>query len=231
MTMAIKVREAAVRARSLGPRRAYRALVRRLGYFWGPRLMSAIRKRWVLIRNPHADVRFGKGVYLGPGFSLDAPNRGIFIVGDYVEFRRNFRAELRSGARITIGPGCVFTYDVRMQCYASIEVGARCAIGATFIVDGNHHFRDLSKPMLAQGWDHRPIRIEDDVSIHVFCAIVNSIGERSVIAAGSVVTEPIPPYCLAAGAPAKVRDYFGPDADADGKPAPGNGGRQQGARS
>ena len=34
--------------------------------------------------------------------------------------------------------------------------------------------------------------------------------ERAVIGANSVVTRPIPPYCLAVGAPAKVVEYFGP---------------------
>ena len=67
------------------------------GYYRGPRLMSALRKRWVLFRNPQADIRFEGPVYLGPRFSIHAPNGGSFIVGPGVEFRRGFRCEL--GAR------------------------------------------------------------------------------------------------------------------------------------
>ena len=52
--------------------------------------------------------------------------------------------------------------------------------------------------------------IEDDVQIHSKCTIVNSIGTRSVIGANAVVSRPIPAYCLAAGVPARVIDYFGP---------------------
>src|SRR3984957_20697517 len=79
----------------------------------GPRLMSWIRKRWVLWRNPHARIEFRGPVYLGPRFSLDMPRGGTFIVGPGVEFRRGFRAELGGGdAQITIGAGCAFTYDV-----------------------------------------------------------------------------------------------------------------------
>ena len=50
-----------------------------LGYREGPRLMSALRKRWVLLRHPHAEIRFGRGVYLGPRFSLHMPGEGAFI--------------------------------------------------------------------------------------------------------------------------------------------------------
>lgn len=212
--------------------RAYRGLIRRLGYVWGPRLMSALRKRWVLLRHPHAEVRFGKGVYLGPGFSLQIPNRGSFIIGDYVDFRRGFRAEIVSGGRITIGPGCVFTYDVHMQCSTSIEIGARALMGDCLIVDGNHRYRDISKSMLAQGYDHRPIRIEDDAIIFVQTTIMNSIGEHGAVAANSVVTQPVPAFSLAAGSPATVREYFGPDADlADGGGAVRDARDSQGAHS
>jgi len=77
-------------------RRAYRGVVRRSGYFWAPLLASAIRKRWVLFRNPHADIRFGRYVYLGPGFSLHMPFGGTFIAGDGAEFRRGFRCDGRA---------------------------------------------------------------------------------------------------------------------------------------
>src|SRR5689334_19681673 len=87
--------------------RAYRALPRRIGYFWGPRLMSWLRKRWVLLRHPHADIRFGKHVYLGPRFSLHMPDGGTFITGDIVEFRRGFRAEVGPEGVVSVGTGSV----------------------------------------------------------------------------------------------------------------------------
>jgi acetyltransferase-like isoleucine patch superfamily enzyme len=188
-----------------------RRVPRRLGYVSGPRLMSALRKRWVLLRHPHATVRFDGPVYIGPGFSLHIPDHGTFIVGPGVEFRRNFRAEIYGNGRIAIGAGSYLTYDVILACSTSIEIGERCGLGqCTFVADGSHRYRDLDKPFLAQGYDFRPIRIEDDVQIHSKCTIVNSIGERSVIGANAVVTHPVPAYCMAAGVPARVIDYFGP---------------------
>jgi acetyltransferase-like isoleucine patch superfamily enzyme len=216
MARAREAEEATGRERGVGlPGRAYRSLVRRLGYVWGPRLMSALRKRWVLLRHPHAEIRFGKYVRLGPGFSLDIPDGGAFIVGDAVEFRRGFRAEVHGG-RVTIGPGSVFTYHVLVQCSTSIEIGARCMFGqSTIVIDGNHRFRDLSKPMLQQGYDFRPIRIEDDATVTTKCTIISDIGERAFIGANSVVTEPIPAFTVAAGVPARVLEYFGPESRPD----------------
>lgn len=179
--------------------------------------MSALRKRWILLRHPHATIRFEGAVYLGPGFSLRMPDRGEFIVGPGVEFRRGFHAEVSGNGRITIGPGSVFTHYVLLQCSTSIEIGRRCMFGqSTMVVDGNHRFRDLERPMLAQGYDFTPIIVADDATVTTKCTIMASIGERAFIGANSVVSRPVPPFTLAAGAPARPIDYFGPDG---GEPA------------
>jgi acetyltransferase-like isoleucine patch superfamily enzyme len=192
-------------------RRLIADLPRRVGYVHGPRLMSRLRKWWVLARNPHATVRFTEPVYLGPGFSLHMPDGGSFIAGPACEFRRNFRAEISGDGRIEIGAGTVFTYDVVIQCSTSIAIGERCLFGqATLIVDGNHRYRDLDRPTLAQGYDYRPIRIADDAAIMTKCTIIADVGERCFVGANSVVTKPVPPYTVVAGVPARVLDYFGP---------------------
>ena len=123
--------------------RARRLLVS-VGYVRGPLLMSDLRKRWVLLRNPHATIRFGKGTYLGPGFSLHMPAGGTFVTGEGVDFRRNFRAEVGPKGRIEIGAGSYLTYDVILACSTSIEIGERCGLGqSTFVADGNHRYRCL----------------------------------------------------------------------------------------
>jgi acetyltransferase-like isoleucine patch superfamily enzyme len=197
-------------------RRVHRKLARWL-YVGGPRLMSRLRKRWVVLRHPWADISFTEPVYLGPRFSLHMPDGGTFRVGPGVEFRRGFRAEIGPDARIEIGAGSVFTYDVLMQCSTSIVVGERCMFGqATIVIDGNHRFRDLDRPMLAQGYDFTPITIADDATVTTKCTIIADLGERAFIGANSVVTRPVPPFCVAAGIPARLLDYFGPPG---GEPA------------
>lgn len=178
----------------------------------GPRLMSWLRKRWVLFRHPHAHIEFQGPVYLGPGFSLDMRLGGTFIVGPGVEFRRGFRAEFQGAdARITVGGGSAFTYDVVIQCSGSIDIGAHCvfAHGVT-VVDGSHRYRDLELPLVGQGYDLRDIRIADHAAIMAKATVIASVGERSFVGAGAVVTRPMPAFCLIAGVPARVIDYFGP---------------------
>ena len=166
----------------------------------------------MLFRNPHAQIEFRGPVYLGPKFSLDMPRGGTFIVGAGVEFRRGFRAEFgNADTRVTIGAGCAFTYDVLIQCTTSIDIGERCQFGqTTILLDGQHRFRDITRPMLEQGYDFQPLRIEDDAVITTKCTIMASIGRRAFIGAGAVVTRPIPAYTVAVGTPARAIEYFGP---------------------
>ena len=174
----------------------------------GPLLMSWLRKRWVLFRNPHARIEFRGPVYLGPGFSIDAPRGGTFIVGPGVEFRRDFRAELGGpDAVISIGAMSVFTYGVLMQCTSSIEIGEHSIFGqATMLVDGNHRFRDTEALLLDQGYELRPLKISDHVMVATKCTVIADIGERTFVGAGAVVTKPLPAFCVAAGVPARVID-------------------------
>jgi acetyltransferase-like isoleucine patch superfamily enzyme len=173
--------------------------------------MSSLRRYWVLFRHRHARVHFGKGVHLGPGFSLHIPEDGGFFVGPDVEFRRGFRAEVLGAGDIKIGAGTVFTYDVVMQCTTTIAIGKRCTFAqAALVIDGQHRFRELDRPMSEQGFDYSPVRIGDDAAIMAKSTIMADVGERAFVGAGAVLTRPAPAYCVVVGVPARVIDYFGP---------------------
>lgn len=174
-------------------------------------LGSDVRKLLVSVTHRHCRVDFLGPVRLGPGFRLHIPNRGTLIIGPGVDFRRNFYCEISGPGEVIIGGGTTFTADAMIQCSTSITIGERCAFGqSTFIVDGNHSFRDHTRDWQVQPNRHRQIVIGDGVMVHSKCTVVNSIGERGVIGANSVVTRPVPAYCVAAGVPARVIEYFGP---------------------
>ena len=192
-------------------RRKMRHLPARISYYKAPLVASALRKWWAKVKNPKATIQFGKHTYCGPGFSLHMPFGGTFITGEKVEFRRKFRAEVGKDGRIEIGAGSYCTYDVIISCDTTITVGERVGLGqCTYIADGSHRYKDLDKPFLDQGYNYRPLRIEDDAQIHSKCTIVNSIGHRAIIGANAVISREIPPFCVAAGVPARVIDYYGP---------------------
>jgi acetyltransferase-like isoleucine patch superfamily enzyme len=203
-----RLREAGVR--SLIPKRLL-LLPRDFGYVWGPMVMSTLRRWWVIFRNPHATIVFGRGTYVGRGFSLHIPGEATFVTGPNCEFRRDFRCELEPGAKVRIGTATRFTYNVLIQCATKIEFGDRIVVGqSSAVFDGSHRFRDPNKPLLDQGYDYRAIRVGDDAAIMTKCTIIADVGEHTFVGANSVVTRDLPPYVLAVGVPAKPIDEFGP---------------------
>lgn len=186
----------------------------RLIFTWGPMLASSLRKRWAIFKNPHATVRFGAHVYVGPGFSLHAPFGGTFEAGDGCEFRRGFRCELGGPETVvSLGRQCVLTYDVLFQISTQLRIGDRVMFGQNGAVfDGSHNFKDPSKPMLDQGYTFRPITIGNDVTTLTKVTIVADLGERAVVAANSMVNKDVAPFTIVGGVPAKVIGDYGADS-------------------
>ena len=110
-----------------------------------------------------------------------------------------------SGTRVVIGHHAGFTGTV--ICAAEeIVIGDRVLCGSNVtITDADWHGLD---PAVRQGdvGATAPVRIEDDVFLGLGAIVLKgvTIGHGSVVGAGSVVTQSIPPLSLAAGNPAKV---------------------------
>jgi acetyltransferase-like isoleucine patch superfamily enzyme len=183
-------------------------------YVKGPMLMSELRRLDIKLTHTHATVRIERPVLLGPGFSLHIPDRGTLVIGPGCRFRRGFYCEISGDGRVEIGAGTSFTGEAMIQCSTSITIGTQCVFGqACFIADGNHRFKDPDVHWAQQGYDFRPITIGDGVLALTKVTIVHDVGERVVVAAHSVVTQPASAYSVVAGAPAVVKSYFGPDAE------------------
>lgn len=174
-------------------------------------MVSDLRRLGIKLTHSHCHVEFLGPVRLGPGFALHIPDEGTLIVGAGVDFRRGFYCEISGSGRVEIGPGTTFTAEAMIQCTTSITIGAEVQIGqSVLIVDGNHRYRDYSKPFLAQGYEHRPVTIGNGAVLLSKATVFADVGERSVVGAHALVNRNIPPWCLAVGTPARVVDYFGP---------------------
>lgn len=102
-------------------------------------------------------------------------------------------------AKIEIGNNCGFS-GVSIVCWKSIKIGNNVMVGAdTCIGDTDDHPERL-------GTSPESVEIKDNVFIGMHCLILKgvTIGENSIIGAGSVVTKDIPANCVAAGVPCKV---------------------------
>ena len=113
-------------------------------------------------------------------------------------------ASLVLGERVFINTGATV---IAIQ---SIVIGDDCLIGdLVAIYDSDHHQLEPSRPTRIA-----PVRIGNNVWIGRSATILPgvTIGDHSVVAAGSIVTEDVPARTLVAGAPARqIRTLEVPD--------------------
>lgn len=114
------------------------------------------------------------------------------------------KASIYIGNNVGISASCLWIYK-------SLRIGDRTKIGGDcIIIDSDAH--SLNYLERRNGETDRPrakskgIVIEEDVLIGARCIILKgvTIGARSIIGAGSVISKDIPADCIAAGNPAKV---------------------------
>ncbi len=121
------------------------------------------------------------------------------------------------------GRNCTFSYGVILT-KAGIRVGNDVAIGLGSMISAadigddvlvgpgvlflsgkeQHGTTRRDVPMSDQPGIYRTVRVGNDCWIGAGAVILADIGSGAVVAAGSVVVEPVPPYAIVAGNPARV---------------------------
>lgn len=109
------------------------------------------------------------------------------------------------GKFIEIGEGTFLNFDCIILDACKVKIGKHVLIGPrTCIYSATH---PIYAPVRAEGYDvSKPVTISDNVWLGGN-VVVNpgvTIGENSIIGAGSVVTKDIPANVIAAGNPCKV---------------------------
>ena len=157
------------------------------------------------------------------GDALTALREGRLQVGSDVLLEPGVWITAPAPARVRIGAGTFLNLGVMVAALAEVEIGAHCMFAnGCFVTDADHRFDDLTRPITWQGFTTRgPTRVGDNVWCGAHAVITSgvTIGERCVIGANSVVTSDLPPFSVAAGAPARVLRRFVPagSEDADGE--------------
>ncbi|MEO6859217.1 MAG: acyltransferase [Solirubrobacteraceae bacterium] len=156
------------------------------------------------------------------GNVLSALREGRLEIGAQTVFEPGVWITAPGQARVRIGSGCFLNLGVMVASMALVEIGDHCMFAnGCFISDAAHRFDDPELPVPWQGFTTKgPTRVKDNVWCGAGVVITSgvTVGRRSVIGANSVVTQDIPPYSIAAGAPARVIRSI-PRADAP-DPAP-----------
>jgi acetyltransferase-like isoleucine patch superfamily enzyme len=142
------------------------------------------------------------------GNVLEAFREGRLEVGEHTLFEPNVWITAPDEARVRIGSGSFLNIGVMVAAHELVEIGDNCMFAnGCFVTDANHRFDDPDLPVTQQGFTSKgPTRIGDDVWCGANVVITSGVevGERCVIGANSVVTESLPPFSIAAGAPARV---------------------------
>lgn len=163
------------------------------------------------------NVRFGKNVVAAGGvlpIMQISPNADSIVFGNNLVFHNYNDAGwyskcsiwVKSNAFLSIGNNTGLN-GVLVYASKSITIGSNVNIGgSTRIFDTDFHSLDyLDRRAEDIRKNSKPIVIEDDVFIGTNCIILKGvkIGERSIVAAGSVVTKDIPKDEMWGGNPAK----------------------------
>lgn len=173
--------------------RINRMILKAHGVVFGKNIQIPSKVLW-LIRGGR--ITIGDNFYLSSGNGVN-PIASNLQADVYVE----------PGAALTIGNN-VGMSSTRLWIHESVRIGNNVKIGGcVLITDTDAHPMDyVVRRSSNEGTKSAPVVIEDDVWIGAHCIILKgvTIGARSVIGAGSVVTKSIPADCVAAGNPCRV---------------------------
>ena len=144
-------------------------------------------------------------------------HRYIHFGGNFAALARNRIEAIAKHQGVTYSPLIIFGRNVSMEydCHIGavnrIEIGDNVLMASRVYISDHSHGNTTSEALsippnqrivVSKG----PVIIEDNVWLGEGVAVMPNvrIGRSSIIGANSVVTHDIPPYSIAAGAPARV---------------------------
>lgn len=167
-------------------------------------LRISLGKEVLFRKRPIVSIKKGAHLKIGNNVTINSQNRGYHVN----MFSRCKLMADRPGAEIIIGDNTRI-HGSCIHAYEKISIGKNCLIAANCqIIDGSGHelsFPNVENRINTTG-DSKPVIIEDNVWLGTGVIVLPgvTIGEGSVVAAGSVVHKDIPPMVVAGGNPVAV---------------------------
>jgi len=174
-----------------------RALQREAGY--------AIAREKAQAQFP--DVIFGEGVIVRAPDRFKAGRKCFLDTRAYLSCGGSSwsggSGYIHLGDNCEIGPYCVLWGAGGIEMGNNVHIGSHVNITAH---EAMHIDPEVTDPMLPLKFKFEPVVIEDHVIICSGTSIIPGvrIGHHSMIGAGAVVIDDVPPYSLAVGVPATV---------------------------
>lgn len=135
---------------------------------------------------------------------IEIGENGELVVDGPVSINRGCRIVIQPNARLKIGKNSFIGENSKIKCCEKIVIGENCLISWNVnLIDSDvHHV--ISDNKVLDNTDE--LIIKDKVWVGFNSIILKgvTIGESSVVGAGTVVTKSIPENCLTAGNPNKI---------------------------
>ncbi|RLZ12793.1 acyltransferase [Faecalibacter macacae] len=177
-------------------------------------LFDKNKQRMIIHENSFFNIHTSSKIQVYSKFNINKkwvkndPNKSFIVlknkatlVVDKFDIYSGANISVNENAFLKLGSGYI-NYNVNIACFEKIEIGYDVAISENVVIrdSDNHQIVSSNHQMTS------PIKIEDHVWIGTNVIILKgvTVGEGSIIAAGSVVTKDIPKNSLAAGIPARV---------------------------
>lgn len=195
--------------------------IRQIFYKYWNRLIFRVNKvsfgknmlicnHFYLIKHPTANICIGDNFVFTSGEAFNPLSRNIR--GCIYAYKNSI---INIGNNVGISSASLRAKE-KIQIGNNVKIGGDCILMDTDAHSLDYRIRRSHKKneqgevidtVLAKS---KPIIIEDDVLIGTRCIILKgvTIGARSIIGSGSIVTKDIPCDCIAAGNPCKVIKYI-----------------------
>ncbi len=139
---------------------------------------------------------WGAGITAGAHLHLHAAKGNFVRIATWQTGEREGRISF--GDYVLVSPGTHIVASEDISIGSNTMIASGCYISDSDWHDTYDRTNELEK--------HRPIRIGENVWLGVRVIIGKgvTIGDNTIVGAGAVVTQDIPPNCIAAGNPARV---------------------------
>lgn len=155
----------------------------------------------------------GKHCFIGKRASINKPK--YLTLSDNVRIGNDTRLSFydsfngqKLNPDLTFGKNVYIGNRFTVLCADIVSIGENVLIASDVLITSENHGMDAENelPYSKQSLVTNKVVIENNVWIGEKVTILPgvTIGMRSIIGAGSVVTKDIPPYTIAVGSPAKV---------------------------
>ena len=150
-------------------------------------------------------VRRGADVVVGRDVRLRANAGAEIVLGDGCRIGDGTRIVVQSGA-VEIGAGAVLGERCTLVAHSGVTIGAGAQLGhGAVIVDFDHVFEDVERPIRVQPLKSAPVSIGDGARIGLGASILRGVivGAGAVVDPRAVVTRDVPAGGHVGGVPAR----------------------------